>query len=108
MPHFQLGGDAASRKLSTRKLKKGTFASVHNATLCFYGAAADHAADQTADALADRVRGDLAQRRAHRSAEKPASGLPDASVDGVVVAAAIHWFAGDDFNREVRRVCRPG
>ncbi|NDC34017.1 MAG: class I SAM-dependent methyltransferase [Synechococcaceae bacterium WB9_2_112] len=37
-----------------------------------------------------------------------ASGLDAASVDGVLVAAAVHWFAGEAFNAEVRRVCRPG
>lgn len=29
-------------------------------------------------------------------------------MDGVLVAAAVHWFAGEPFNREVRRVARPG
>jgi ubiquinone/menaquinone biosynthesis C-methylase UbiE len=44
----------------------------------------------------------------YRQATADASGLPDGSVDGVLVAAAIHWFAGDAFEREVRRVCRAG
>ncbi|MCP9802881.1 hypothetical protein KBY75_04800 [Cyanobium sp. T1G-Tous] len=35
-------------------------------------------------------------------------GLDNASVDGVLVAAAVHWFAGDAFNTEVRRVCKSG
>jgi len=34
--------------------------------------------------------------------------LEPASVDGVLVAAAVHWFAGEAFNAEVRRVARPG
>ena len=44
----------------------------------------------------------------YRQASATASGLGGASVDGVLVAAAVHWFAGDAFNAEVRRVCRPG
>lgn len=36
------------------------------------------------------------------------SGLPDASVDCVTVAQALHWFDFDAFYAEVRRVCRPG
>lgn len=36
------------------------------------------------------------------------SGLPDASVDCVTVAQAIHWFDFDAFYAEVRRVSRPG
>jgi SAM-dependent methyltransferase len=44
----------------------------------------------------------------YRQAEAGASGLASASVDGVLVAAAVHWFAGDPFNAEVRRVCKPG
>jgi SAM-dependent methyltransferase len=34
--------------------------------------------------------------------------LDPASVDAVLVAAAVHWFAGEAFNTEVRRVARPG
>jgi SAM-dependent methyltransferase len=37
-----------------------------------------------------------------------ASGLPDASVDLVTVAQAIHWFDFGRFYAEVRRVGRPG
>jgi SAM-dependent methyltransferase len=63
--------------------------------------ATDASADQLAAAFPHpRIR--------YRCAEAAASGLADASVDGVVVAAAVHWFAGPAFNREVRRVCRPG
>ena len=36
------------------------------------------------------------------------SGLESGSVDAVLVAQAAHWFAGDAFNAEVRRVARPG
>jgi len=43
----------------------------------------------------------------YHCASATASGLADASVDGVLVAAAVHWFAGDAFNQEVRRVCKP-
>src|SRR6185369_3316883 len=35
------------------------------------------------------------------------SGLPDASVDLVTVAQALHWFDVDAFYVEVRRVARP-
>jgi ubiquinone/menaquinone biosynthesis C-methylase UbiE len=34
--------------------------------------------------------------------------LPDASVDLVTVAQALHWFDFTRFYAEVRRVCRPG
>jgi SAM-dependent methyltransferase len=44
----------------------------------------------------------------YRQASAEASGLPDGSVDGVLVASAVHWFGGEAFNAEVRRVCRPG
>jgi SAM-dependent methyltransferase len=47
-------------------------------------------------------------RITYRQAPAEASGLAAASVDGVLVAAAVHWFAGEAFNTEVRRVCRPG
>jgi SAM-dependent methyltransferase len=47
-------------------------------------------------------------RITYRQAPAEASGLAGASVDGVLVAAAVHWFAGEAFNTEVRRVCRPG
>jgi SAM-dependent methyltransferase len=33
--------------------------------------------------------------------------LPDASVDLVLVAQALHWFDRDRFYAEVRRVCKP-
>jgi SAM-dependent methyltransferase len=44
----------------------------------------------------------------YQQASAQSSGLADASVDGVLVATAVHWFAGEAFNAEVRRVCRPG
>jgi SAM-dependent methyltransferase len=47
-------------------------------------------------------------RISYRQAPAEASGLATASVDGVLVAAAVHWFAGEAFNREVRRVGKPG
>ena len=37
-----------------------------------------------------------------------ASGLPDHSVDAVLVAQAIHWFDFEQFYDEVERVVRPG
>lgn len=40
------------------------------------------------------------------SAER--SGLPDASVNLVTVAQALHWFDADAFYEEARRVARPG
>jgi SAM-dependent methyltransferase len=47
-------------------------------------------------------------RVTYRRASAESSGLPAQSVDGVLVAAAVHWFAGEAFNAEVRRVARPG
>lgn len=44
----------------------------------------------------------------YQQADATASGLGDASLDAVLVAAAVHWFAGERFNAEVRRVCKPG
>jgi SAM-dependent methyltransferase len=44
----------------------------------------------------------------YRCARAEASGLPDASVDMVTAAAALHWFDLDRFYAEVRRVSRPG
>lgn len=55
----------------------------------------------------------LAQAQAHpriryQQASAEASGLEAASVDAVLVAAAVHWFAGEAFNAEVRRVAHAG
>lgn len=44
----------------------------------------------------------------YRIAAAENSHLASASVDAVVVAAAIHWFDVPRFNREVLRVLRPG
>ncbi len=44
----------------------------------------------------------------YRQAAAEASGLEDGSVAAVLVAAAVHWFDLEAFNREVRRVTRPG
>lgn len=55
----------------------------------------------------------LAQARAHprvshRVAPAERSGLPDASVDLVTVAQALHWFDRERFYPEARRVLRSG
>jgi len=63
------------------------------------------ASDASAAQLAQAVRH---PRIRYRQAPAHASGLAGASVDGVLVAAAIHWFAGAEFSAEVRRVARPG
>jgi SAM-dependent methyltransferase len=44
----------------------------------------------------------------YRVAPAEACGLPDASVDLVAVAQALHWFDLEPFYREVRRVAAPG
>ncbi|MFM7675951.1 MAG: class I SAM-dependent methyltransferase [Synechococcus sp.] len=44
----------------------------------------------------------------YHQASATASGLEDQSVSAVLVAAAVHWFAGPTFDAEVRRVARPG
>ena len=44
----------------------------------------------------------------YRVAAAEQSGLMDASLDAVVVAAAIHWLKVPHFNLEVQRVLRPG
>ncbi len=63
------------------------------------------ASDASAAQLAQAVRH---PRIRYRQAPAAASGLPAGSVDGVLVAAAIHWFAGAAFTAELRRVARPG
>ena len=61
------------------------------------------------DASAEQLQQAPAHPRIHyRQAPASASGLAPASVDGVLVAAAVHWFAGEAFNAEVRRVARDG
>lgn len=47
-------------------------------------------------------------RIAYRVATAERSALPDASLDLVTVAAAIHWFDLDAFDRELTRVLRRG
>jgi ubiquinone/menaquinone biosynthesis C-methylase UbiE len=70
----------------------GHFALVH---------ATDVAAEQIAAARPHpRVR--------YSVAPAEASGLPDASVDLVTVAQALHWFDVPAFHAEARRVARPG
>lgn len=44
----------------------------------------------------------------YRCASAEVSGLADASVDLINVAAAIHWFDRERFYAEVRRVLKPG
>ena len=41
-------------------------------------------------------------------ATSEATGLPDASMDAVVVGSAFHWFTRPDAEREIARVLRPG
>jgi ubiquinone/menaquinone biosynthesis C-methylase UbiE len=48
------------------------------------------------------------ERIVYSIATAEASGLPDASVDLVMVAQALHWFDLDRFYAEVRRVLKPG
>ena len=56
----------------------------------------------------------LAQLRAKlpgvdaRVATSEATGLPDASVDAIVVGSAFHWFTRPDAEREMARILRPG
>jgi len=64
---------------------------------------------EATDASAAQLAMAVPHPRVHyRPASATSSGLPAAAVDGVLVAAAIHWFAGEAFNREARRVCRAG
>lgn len=44
----------------------------------------------------------------YRVAPAEASGLPEATVDMITVAQALHWFELDCFYAEVRRVLKPG
>jgi SAM-dependent methyltransferase len=61
------------------------------------------------DASAEQLAAAAAQERVlYRCASATASGLEPASVSGVMVAAAVHWFAGPAFDAELRRVARPG
>ncbi|MEO8062694.1 MAG: class I SAM-dependent methyltransferase [Pseudomonadota bacterium] len=64
-----------------------------------------HATDVAAEQIA-AARSDPRVRYSVAAAEH--SGLPDASVDLVTVAQALHWFDVDAFYAEARRVARPG
>lgn len=44
----------------------------------------------------------------YRQAPAEDSGLPDASIDLITVAQALHWFGFERFFGEARRVLRPG
>jgi ubiquinone/menaquinone biosynthesis C-methylase UbiE len=48
------------------------------------------------------------ERVSYSVATAERSGLPDASVDLVIVAQALHWFDVEAFYSEARRVARPG
>ncbi len=48
------------------------------------------------------------ERVVWKQASAEESGLPDASVDAVLVAQALHWFDLERFWPEVRRIVRPG
>lgn len=48
------------------------------------------------------------ERIAYRHADALDSRIPAHTVDLVTVATAMHWFHGEAFEREVRRVLRPG
>jgi len=63
------------------------------------------ATDRSAEQIA---RGAPHPRVDYRVAASESSGLDDASVDLVTVAAALHWFDHAAFFEEVRRVVRPG
>jgi SAM-dependent methyltransferase len=61
------------------------------------------------DASAEQLQQAPPHPRIHyRQAPATTSGLAPASVDGVLVAAAVHWFAGEAFNAEVCRVASDG
>lgn len=72
-------------------------------------ALADHFAQVIAtDASAQQIQQARPHRRvSYRTASATASGLEDGSVDAILVAQAVHWFAGEAFNTEVRRVAKP-
>ena len=63
--------------------------------------ATDLSAEQIAQATPD-------PRIDYRAAPAEASGLPERSCSLVTVAQALHWFCGDPFYTEVRRVLKPG
>ena len=48
------------------------------------------------------------ERITYRKADALNSGLETATIDVITVANAMHWFHGPEFEREVRRVLKPG
>jgi SAM-dependent methyltransferase len=61
------------------------------------------------DASAKQLQGAVPHPRVeYREAPAEASGLPDASVDLITVAQALHWFDRPRFYAEARRVLKPG
>lgn len=64
-----------------------------------------HASDISAEQLANAPKRLNIQ---YRVAPAEQSGLPDASVDLVTVAQALHWFDVPRFHDEVQRVLKPG
>jgi ubiquinone/menaquinone biosynthesis C-methylase UbiE len=94
----------------------GTLTDVHNAVWdCATGngqAAKDLATifdkviatDASAEQIANAVPGDRIDYRVRNASQ---SGLPDASVNMVTVAQALHWLEPDSFYPEVKRVLTP-
>lgn len=62
--------------------------------------ATDPSAEQIRNAVAD-------PQIEYRVAPAEQSGLPESSIDLLVVAQALHWFDFERFYQEARRVCRP-
>ena len=60
----------------------------------------------TSDAMLDQLRAQLPTVDA-RSGSAEDTGLPDDSVDVVVIGAALHWFERPAADREIARVLRP-
>lgn len=61
------------------------------------------------DASAAQLAGAMPHARVtYRQAPAEASGLPDASVDLITVAQALHWFDLPRFYAEAQRVLKPG
>ncbi|MBK9059114.1 MAG: class I SAM-dependent methyltransferase [Flavobacteriales bacterium] len=69
----------------------------------------DHFDQVVATDISEELLGqaDPHERIHYRKADALASGLDDASIDLVTVANAMHWFHGEAFEREVRRVLNP-
>ena len=64
-----------------------------------------HATDNSAAMIAQA---EPHSRIGYHVADARASGLPEASVDAICAATAVHWFAEPDFWAEVERVGKPG